>query len=187
MTKTIILYFLLLIPFINCKSQESNVQMKLEMSFKEFVLNGYKGQSKEEKERYLINEAKFILEARNEFFSNFNLKDSLEMNLVEIFAPERPSNLYSAVLKIGSKVYFFEKPISLTGEFYEMSFEEFKKKDGMRACILLEMDKPEPNKIVGSPRTASYHFTVFISKIFKDNSVDFYIPNDICVLNRIQD
>lgn len=167
--------------FSCCKSQELKVQKKIETNFKEYVINSRKGQSKIETEHYLNNEAKFILQARNDFFSNMKLSENTELNLVEFFDTETPSSIYKAIIQYNSRYYFFIKDINSETQFKELAFESLKEKYNVMTCVLSEMDKPEPNKIMPEVGKASYHFTVYITKVNTNGDILTYMPKDICV------
>ncbi|WP_452599639.1 hypothetical protein [Pontimicrobium sp. MEBiC01747] len=177
-TRLSLVFFILI---MSCKGQEIPIQKELETSFEECIIRTREGESKEETEHYLNNDAKFILQSRKEFLSNIKLSKNTEMNMVEIFDKQMPT-IYSAIIKINSRLYFFKKNISLVSEFKEIDFDTLKKEYSTMACILIEMDKPKPNKLTKSPAEASYHYSVFITKINKDNNIFTYIPNDICII-----
>ncbi|WP_405206016.1 hypothetical protein [Aquimarina sp. LLG6339-5] len=101
------------------------------------------------------------------------------MNLIEILNPEMPSSMYTASLKINSKVYLFKRGVSSEDQFNKMDFDSFKKQHKMLACMLLEMDNT-PNKLNDSQGDSSFHFTAFVTKINSDDSVFTYIPKNIC-------
>ncbi|WP_298900324.1 hypothetical protein [uncultured Psychroserpens sp.] len=180
--KKIFFISITLISFISCKGQESEIERRLEVTFKDYIIKSWeKNNSKTEAEHYFNNEMEFILKSRKEFFSNIELIKNTEINLVEFFDKQMPT-IYSAILKLGSKLYYFEKNTSFETQFKEVTFDTFKKEHKTMACILLEMDKPTPNQLTRDPAESSYHYSVFITKVNKNNNMIVYIPNDICIL-----
>ncbi len=176
-----------MISLLSCKSlKESNFNREdfytlLDNELKNFILNK-SIYSANRKKHLLNNEIKFIINARKDFFSNINLIEKKEMNLVEIFDPEMPSSTYRAALKLDSKIYLFIKNDLSEIQFQEIQFESLKKENGEIACILLEMDKPVPNKINSGFKKGSYHFIVFVTKAKINGDIVTYMPDDICIL-----
>ncbi len=174
----IISVIILCLCFCNCKSQNKVFFDNLDNELTEYILQK-SNKNSDEKQRYLNNEIKYLFESRKEFFSNFNLDKISEMNLIEILNPEMPSSMYTASLKINSKVYLFKRGVSSEDQFNKMDFDSFKKQHKMLACMLLEMDNT-PNKLNDSQGDSSFHFTAFVTKINSDDSVFTYIPKNIC-------
>ncbi len=102
-----------LFSVISCKSfgqleNSRDFSTTLNNELKNFVQNR-SVYDKKRKEHLLNNEIKFMIDARKSFFSNISIDGKKEMNLVEIFDSEMPSNTYRAVLKLDSKIYLLTK------------------------------------------------------------------------------
>ncbi|SNZ01915.1 hypothetical protein [Flagellimonas pacifica] len=164
----------------SCKSQEITLDKRLENSFKEYILESRGKNSKSEAVRYLNNEGRFILLARNDFFSKIQLNNNSRGNLVEIFDTEIPSNLYMAVLKLESRIYLFKKSASAQIFFREIELKDLKNDYPVMSCVLLEMDKPNPNRLSSEIKKGSYHFTIYLTKLI-ENKILTYVPHDICI------
>ncbi len=136
-------------------------------------------------ERFRNNEGRFINEARKEFFSHFKIENNFSANLIEIFDPESPSQLYIGVISYNDMILFFEKGIKdgkiELGKIRKITKKEFWKHYPMLSCINYEMDKPEPNRIIGIRREGSYHFRLYLTKIYNPTNIRTYVPDDICI------
>ena len=136
-------------------------------------------------ERFRNNEGRFINEARKEFFSHLKIEKNFSANLIEIFNPEFPSKLYLGVMSYNDVIWFFEKGVKdgkiESGKVRKMPKEEFWKDYPMISCINYEMDKSEPNRIIGKRREGSYHFILYLTKIYNPTNIRTYVPDDICI------
>lgn len=165
---------------LSCRSQNILFENELEKELKNYINDSWRNQSKAEIHRYINNEIKFILEARKDFFSNIKFSKSKQINLVEFFNKEMPSSLYTAVLKINSKIYFFKKNSSFEASFKKIDFKNLEKDYPIMSCVLLEMDKPKPNKLHETVKKDKFHFTVYVTKIDYKGKISVFTPVNLC-------
>ncbi|MBR9914713.1 MAG: hypothetical protein GYB32_07790 [Algicola sp.] len=158
-------------------TNKTNLISSLNNTLKEYISNE-KNYTHEEKERYIKNEVSLIFDARKILFSKIGLKALDDFNLIEVLNLNRPSQIYTAVIKSRDGYYYFKKNDSDEVEFLSIDLKELKKINSMLSCMIEEMDK-KSNKLI-TEKTSTFDFDVYITKVISTKSIDTYFPNNVC-------
>jgi len=170
---------IVLLITLSCKSQENVFYTELNKKLIEHI-NKTSSKNSVNKEKYLNNEIKFLLDSREVFLANLDFKSISEMYLIEILNPEIPSDIYAAYLKANSKVYLFKRGFDSKNQFEEMNLETFEEKYKMETCLFSEIDETS-NTVNNQGDKGSFHFTVFLTKIKDEKNISTYISEKICI------
>lgn len=175
MKKTLIILFLV---FYNCKSSKNIFLHSSESSLKSLIKKAYL-ENPEEGNRFLNNEAKFILECRNEFITKSGLNIGKNFSLVEFYDPFSETN-YSGVFKDGNNIYYFKRGFELKSQIRKMNFPLFKKDYPVLSCLVVKIDE-DLNSLIGKTNGSTFHGEVILTRM-ESNIVKTYYSRNVCVL-----